>query len=130
MFDRLAKNKLIPKLLIVMMLYVTGLSTVNAGIVTSAELVTQEQYKIDRNKLLRSLDREEVKIALTNQGVDPEFAKQRVMSMTNDEIRLMNQHMDELPAGAGFLEVALIVFLVLLFTDIMGYTDIFPFVKK
>jgi hypothetical protein len=42
--------------------------------------------------------------------------------------------LDQLPAGSGALEVvlivALIVFLTLLVTDIMGYTDIFPFVKK
>ncbi len=130
MFAQLAKNRLIPKLLIVTMLYICALSSVNAGIVTSADLVTQGQHQIDRDKLLQTLDREEVRTALTDSGVDPELAKQRVMSMTADEVRLMNEQMDELPAGAGLLEVALIVFLVLLFTDIMGYTDIFPFVKK
>jgi len=129
MFDRLAKNLLIPKLLIVTMLYISGLSTVNAGIISSTDLVTQQQYQIDRNKLLTALERDEVRSALTTRGVDPEMAKQRVMSMTADEVRVMNNNIDELPAGAGFLEVALIVFLVLLFTDIMGYTDIFPFVK-
>ncbi len=130
MFDRLAKNHLIPKLLIITMLYISGLSTVNAGIVTSTDLVTQQQHQIDRDKLLISLDRDEVRAALIDHGVDPDMAKQRVMSMTADEVREMNKNMDELPAGAGLLEVALIVFLVLLFTDIMGYTDIFPFVKK
>jgi hypothetical protein len=41
--------------------------------------------------------------------------------------------MDKLPAGGDGLGIlvgaALIVFLVLLFTDIAGYTDVFPFVK-
>lgn len=129
MFDRLAKNLLIPKLLIVTMLYISGLSTVNAGIISSTDLVTQQQYQIDRDRLLTALERDEVRSALTARGVDPEMAKQRVMSMTADEVRVMNNNIDALPAGAGFLEVALIVFLVLLFTDIMGYTDIFPFVK-
>ena len=40
----------------------------------------------------------------------------------------------ELPAGGNavgaFIGAALIVFLVLLLTDILGYTDVFPFVKK
>ena len=130
MFDRLAKNHLIPKLLIITMLYISGLSTVNAGIVTSTDLVTQQQHQIDRDKLLTTLDRDEVRATLIDHGVDPDMAKQRVMSMTADEVRVMNKNMHELPAGAGFLEVALIVFLVLLFTDIMGYTDLFPFVKK
>jgi hypothetical protein len=130
MFDRLAKNQTIAKILIVTMLYISGLSSANAVMIPTSELANQQQLQIDRNKLLQSLDREEVQSALIERGVDPAMAKQRVMSMTAEEIRLMNEQMDKLPAGAGFLEVALIVFLVLLFTDIMGYTDIFPFVKK
>jgi len=130
MFDRLAKNKIIPQLLIIAMLYVSGLSAVNAAMITGTDLVTQKQHQIDRDRLLQTLDREEVRAALIDNGVEPEMAKQRVMSMTAEEVSLMNQHMDELPAGAGILELALVAFLVLLFTDIMGYTDIFPFVKK
>ena len=46
----------------------------------------------------------------------------------------VSDRLDQLPAGSGALEVilvvALIVFLVLLITDITGHTDVFPFVKK
>ena len=39
---------------------------------------------------------------------------------------------DQLPAARGFLEtlliIAFLVFLILLITDIAGYTDVFPFV--
>jgi hypothetical protein len=37
--------------------------------------------------------------------------------------------MDSVPAG-GLLELILIVFLVLVITDLLGYTHIFPFTKK
>ena len=48
-----------------------------------------------------------------------------------EEVRSMNQKIDELPAGGSSLPgAAVLVFLVLLFTDIMGFTDVFPFVKK
>lgn len=130
MLNRLARIKIIPKLLIVSMLYLSGLSTVNAVMISGTDLVTEQRELIDRDRLVQSLDREEVRAALIAQGIEPDTAKQRVMSMTSEEVRLLNQKMDELPAGAGALEIALIVFLVLLFTDIMGYTDIFPFVKK
>jgi hypothetical protein len=130
MLTSLANNKIIPKVLIVTMLYLSGLSTANAVMISGADLVTEQQVQKDKNRLLQSLEREEVRSALIAQGVDPVAAKQRVLAMTAEEVNLMNQKMDELPAGAGVLEVALIVFLVLLFTDIMGYTDIFPFVKK
>jgi hypothetical protein len=42
--------------------------------------------------------------------------------------------LDELPAGEGFVGVvvgaALIIFLVLLITDLLGLTDVYPFVNK
>jgi len=42
--------------------------------------------------------------------------------------------MDQFPAGGGFFEafivIVFLVFLILLLTDISGYTDVFPFVKK
>ena len=130
MLYRLSQNKFIPKLLIIAMLYISGLSTINAAVITSTDLVTQQQDQVDRDQLLQALEREDVQNALLAQGVDPQQAKQRVASMTAEEVQLLNQKMDELPAGAGVVEAILIVFLVLLITDLMGYTDVFPFVKK
>ncbi len=67
-------------------------------------------------------------------GVNPEEAKIRVDSLTDQEIEKIAAGIDRLPAGGNGLGAivgtALIVFLVLLVTDILGYTDIFPFVKK
>jgi len=102
---------------------------VNAAIVSTSDMVATEQSRIDRDYLLDSLEREEVQTALISQGVDLEMAKQRVASMTDEEIRALNQKMDEMPAG-GIVGAVLIIFLVLLITDIAGWTDIFPFVKK
>ena len=42
----------------------------------------------------------------------------------------MAGQVQDLPAGGDILGVAVLIFLVLLFTDIMGYTKVFPFVKK
>ena len=98
--------------------------------ITGTDLVTQQQDQQARDRLLQLLERQEVKDALMERGVDPAMAAQRVASMTAEEVRIMNQKMDELPAGGDILGVAVFVFLVLLFTDIMGWTDIFPFVKK
>ena len=77
------------------------------------------------------LERDDVRAKLVEYGVDPDAALNRVANMTDEEAMLFAQNMQDLPAGGtDVLGVLLIVFLVLLFTDIMGYTDIFPFVKK
>jgi hypothetical protein len=38
--------------------------------------------------------------------------------------------MDEMPAGGSIVGAAVLIFLVLLVTDIVGWTDVYPFVNK
>ena len=129
MLNRLGRCRFLTALLAVSILFVSVQPAANAAIVSTSELVATEQSKIGREYLLNSLERDEVRTALTSQGVDLEMAKQRVASMTDEEVKALNQKMEEMPAG-GVVEALLIVFLVLLITDIVGLTDIFPFVNK
>ena len=130
MLRYLRKNRFLPRLLIITMVYLSAYPAVNAAMVTTQDLVTDQQYQVERNQLLAALERDDVREALIQQGVDPEMAKQRVASMTTAEIQAVNQKMASMPAGSGVLEVLLLVFLILLFTDIMGWTNVFPFVNK
>jgi hypothetical protein len=96
--------------------------------------ITISHEKAARVKVQRVLAREDVRDILTKQGLDPIEVQARVDSLTGKEVIHLADHIDQLPAGGDalgvILGVALIVFLVLLITDILGYTDIFPFVKK
>jgi uncharacterized protein YfkK (UPF0435 family) len=80
------------------------------------------------------LSREDVKAALVAKGIDVREAMMRTNALSDAEILAIADRMESLPAGGSTGEtiiiVSLIVFVVLLVTDIMGYTDIFPFVKK
>jgi hypothetical protein len=130
MLSRLRRCRAITALLAVSILFVSVQPAVNAAMVSTSDMVVTEQSRIDRNYLLGSLEREEVQTALISQGVDLEMAKQRVASMTDEEVRALNQKMDEMPAGSGVVGAVVLIFLVLLITDIAGLTDVFPFVKK
>jgi uncharacterized protein DUF6627 len=87
-----------------------------------------------RNYILSVLAREKVQAVLTAQGIDSQEAKRRLDSLTDAEVIRFAKEIKQLPAGGGavgtIVGAALIVFLVLLITDIMGFTDVFPFVKK
>jgi hypothetical protein len=87
-----------------------------------------------RNYILSVLAREEVQAVLTAQGINSQEAKRRLDSLTDAEVIRFAKEIKQLPAGGGafgtIVGAALIVFLVLLITDIMGFTDVFPFVKK
>ena len=130
MLSRLSRYRFLTALLAVSILFVSVQPAVNAAIVSTSDLVATEQSKIGREYLLSSLEREEVRTALTSQGVDLEMAKQRVASMTDEEVRALNQKMDEMPAGSGIVVTVVVVFLVLLITDIVGWTDVYPLVDK
>ena len=130
MLNRLRRCRFLTAVLAVSILFVSVQPAVNAAIVSTSDLVATEQSQIGREYLLDALEREEVRTALTSQGVDLEMAKARVSSMTDEEVRALNQRMDEMPAGGSIVGALVLVFLVLLFTDIMGWTDVFPFVNK
>jgi hypothetical protein len=85
---------------------------------------------LDRERVMTLLERAEVRAQLAARGVSPEEVKARVAALSDDEAAELAARVDSLPAGGiGILGAALIVFLVLLLTDILGYTKVFPFTK-
>ena len=105
----------------------------SAAIVSTEAVASAHQAQIERNNLNQLLARENVKSYLRAQGVEPNVLQARVDSLTDAEVHALATRLDEYPAGEGFgtvLTVAFLVFLTLLITDILGYTDLFPFVKK
>jgi len=87
-----------------------------------------------REYLKGVISRQEVQNYFISQGIDPLEAQRRVDSLSDSEAIKLANHVEQLPAGGSALGIivgaAVIIFLVLLITDILGYTDIFPFVKS
>jgi len=79
------------------------------------------------------LDRADVRAALERRGVTADEAKARVAALSDSEVDGLAQKIDSAPAGAGGFEavlwVAFLVFLILLITDILGFTKVFPFTR-
>ena len=79
------------------------------------------------------LDRSDVRAALERRGVSAEQAKSRVAALSDAEAEKLAAKLDSLPAGAGGFEAVLwigfLVFVILLITDILGYTKVFPFTR-
>jgi predicted homoserine dehydrogenase-like protein len=102
---------------------------VQAAMVGTQQVVQAEQSRVDRAQLLAALEREDVRVQLEAMGVDQTMAAERVAAMTDAEIAELNQRIGELPAGGDALGVLLVIFLVFVITDVLGATDIFPFIK-
>ena len=99
----------------------------SAGIVSTDRV----QSAGGRDRIKSFLERSDVRARLQALGVSPDEARARVDALSDSEARELAAKIDSLPAGgdAGILEVLLIVFLVLLITDILGLTKVFPFTK-
>lgn len=106
------------------------LSPAYASMVGTTTVLQQAQHQFDREELLGMFDREAVVTQLAELGVDPLAAKARVAALTDEEIRQLNQHLADMPAGGDILGVALLVFIIFIITDMLGATDIFPFVHS
>jgi len=105
-----------------------------AGIIGTETVINSLQKENSRARITALLDRQEVQEAFLQKGIDPVQAKIRVASLTDQEISQICKTLDNLPAGGdgiGTVVGALVlIFLILLFTDIIGWTNIFPFVKQ
>ena len=90
----------------------------------------------DARELVRDLmAREDIQAALVNQGIDPQEARARSEALSDAEAVRLADTMESFPAGGSsalgiVVGAILIVFIILLITDILGYTSVFPFTKK
>lgn len=82
-----------------------------------------------RIALSHLLAREDVRQQLIAHGVSPAAAEARIAALTDAEARQLADQFADLPAGGDGLGVVILVLLVLLLTDLLGVTDVFPAVR-
>jgi hypothetical protein len=103
-----------------------------AAMIGTESLLDSGKGQQARAYLKSLLAREDVQAALVARGLDPQEARSRIDGLSDAEAVSAADRFEQLPAGGGVVETILIisflVFLILLITDIAGYTDIFPFV--
>jgi len=95
--------------------------------------VTQPASESARAHLASLLGRADVRAALESHGVSAEDAKARVAALSDDEAEKLAAKFDSFPAGGSGFESLLwfgfLVFVILLITDILGFTKVFPFTR-
>jgi hypothetical protein len=101
------------------------------GLPARAGMLPTEAANPERARVLTVLERSDVQAGLQAHGVSPADVKARVAAMTDDEVTQLAGQIDRLPAGrADALTIILVAFIILLITDIIGWTHIFPFTKS
>ena len=118
---------------VMMLLIASPYQAAIAALINTETVLAENQSQEARDYLKQLMAREDVRSALSAQGIDPQEAEARIASLSDSEVISVVDEIEQLPAGGNAVGIivgaVLIVFLVLLVTDILGYTDIFPFVK-
>lgn len=119
---------------VTMLLVSLPVQTIQAAMIKTETVLTLSTVNDVRENLNQFLKREDVQAIMTAQGISPAEAKARVDSLSDDEIMQIADKMDQLPAGGTsafgvIVTAAVVIFVVLLITDILGFTDVFTFVK-
>ena len=113
-----------------MLCFTIPLQTAQAGMVSTGQVAAQASPD-QRAHVIDFLEREDVRQALESYGVNPADAKSRVAALTDEEIASLNQQIGDLPAGGdSVLGILFAIFIILLITDILGLTKIFPFTRS
>ena len=118
-------HRLVARLLIVSLAGLGLPLPAQAGMVPTESAVTGGE----RARVAEFLDRQDVQAQLQARGVSADEVKGRVAALTDEEARELAGRIDSLPAGGDVLGILLTVFIVLLITDILGFTKVFPFTR-
>lgn len=106
------------------------LQSSHAGLVGTDKVAVSAQSQSERERIRTFLDREDVRNELQTQGVDVNTAKARVDALTDEEVQKVAGKLDQMPAGGDVLGILFTVFVILLVTDILGFTKVFPFTRS
>jgi hypothetical protein len=105
--------------------------TAQAAMVSTEEALSAAPAESGQRERVRTfLMRDDVRKALHGQGISDQAAIDRVNAMSDTEVAQLAGRVDQAPAGGDVLGLLFTVFIVLLVTDILGLTKVFPFTRS
>lgn len=101
-----------------------------AVMVSSEEAMIAQSVQAERMRIRSLLERADVREQLQAKGISADAAVVRVDALTDEEVASIANKLDNLPAGGDIIGTVVFIFLVLLVTDILGFTKVFPFTRS
>lgn len=133
-FRKLCRLVALPMAIVMFLVSAPLTMVANAALVPTETIIDTMSAEQDRATVLTYLSREDVTTQFRALGLSPDEAKARVQAMSDEELRQIVGKLDQLPAGQDGLGVIVgaivLIFIILLITDIAGLTDVFPFVHS
>lgn len=123
-------SRFLSAMLVMVMLGASLPAPVAARMIGSEETISASQADADRAAVEGWLGRAEVREQMLSMGVEPAEVDARVAALGDAEIAELAGRMNTMPVGsASVVGVLFTVFIILLVTDILGLTKVFPFTR-
>ena len=124
-------KKLLVHTTITALVFVGFTQSVEAAIVSTEQVVTAAAAEQNRAKVAATFERADVQAELQKMGISTDEARARVAAMSDAEAASVANKIDSLPAGGdGIVGAIVFIFVLLLVTDILGLTKVFPFTRS
>lgn len=104
----------------------TGMA--HAEAISSASVMNSQHTLYNKHQILDMVSKKEVQNRLVELGVDQVDAVARINAMTDTEINSLNSQLNDAPAG-GIVGVIVTVLVVIALLDVLGVTDVYPFIR-
>ncbi|MDX1556262.1 MAG: PA2779 family protein [Xanthomonadales bacterium] len=119
-------RKTLSFLLSVALLWGGVVAQASAALIETGDALSIDARQDRIAEIQTQLARDDVQRALTDLGVDPLEAQSRVESLSDQELLLLEQELETLPAGGdGFFALLGVIFVVLLVLELVGVTNVF-----
>jgi hypothetical protein len=131
-FQKICRALALP-MAVVMFLHVGPLPVAHAAMVSTEQVIREDAATENRERVMTFLAREDVRREMEALGIEPEEATARTKALSDEEITRIANKLDEMAVGqnavAAIIGAAVFIFIVLLITDILCLTDVFPFAR-
>ena len=124
-------KKMFVHVLLTAFVFVGFTQSVQAALISTEQVVAAGAAQQERAKIAMALDRPEIQAQLEKLGISQSDAQARIAALSEAEVASVAHQIDTLPAGGdGFIGALLFIFILLLVTDILGLTKVFPFTRS
>jgi hypothetical protein len=118
---------------VVMFLNVGPLPVARAAMVSTEQVISEDAATEDRERVMNFLGREDVRREMEALGIDPEEAAARAKALSDEEIAQITNKLDETAVGqdavAAIVGAVVLIFIILMITDLLCWTRVFPFTR-
>lgn len=110
------------------------IAPLSAALVNNNAVVEQQSLQADRALVNDFMSRADVRTQFEQLGVDADEANLRVAALSDAEVAKLAGEIKSAPAGQGaigaIIGAVVLIFIVLLITDLLGFSSVFGWTNK